>query len=91
MSLQSQVNSIIGITGGIAAGVAMKSGKGLYSKKSGISNEKVEAGKDIKMAAKARKKVQEKINAIYSNKDLSAKARTRRIGKIIDEYQEGGK
>lgn len=51
------------------------------------------AGIDEKMAAKARKMAQMKIKAIQANKDLSEKARTRRIGKVIDEYQAsiGGK
>lgn len=52
-------------------------------------------GIDAKMAAKARKVAQEKINAIYANKELSKKARTQKMGKVIDEYNKattvGGK
>jgi len=88
--IQGMVNSAIGATTRVAATV-----KGLdiaekINKENKPETSKIE-GKDVKMAAKARKKVQEKINAIYSNKDLSAKARTRRVGKIIEEYNEGGK
>ena len=51
------------------------------------------SGIDEAMAAKARKTAQAKIKAIQANKDISEKARTRRIGKVLDEYQTtiGGK
>lgn len=57
--------------------------KSLSNKKSGI---------DMKMAAKARKIMQEKVNAIYANQEISNKAKTRRLGKVMDEYtkQVGG-
>lgn len=45
------------------------------------------SGIDAKMAAKARKTAQMKIKAIQANKEISEKAKTRRIGKVIDEYQ----
>lgn len=47
-----------------------------------------DSGVDAKMAAKARKIAQQKINAIYANKEISEKARTRRMGKVIDEYSK---
>lgn len=52
-----------------------------------------DSGIDMKMAAKARKEAQAKINAIYANKEISNKAKTRRMGKVMDEYnkQIGGK
>lgn len=49
---------------------------------------KQDTGIDAKMAAKARKTAQQKINAIYANQELSNKARTRRMGQVIDEYNE---
>lgn len=51
------------------------------------AKEPKESGIDAKMAAKARKTAQMKIKAIQSNKEISEKAKTRRIGKVIDEYQ----
>ena len=50
--------------------------------------EQKESGIDAKMAAKARKIAQQKINAIYQNKELSNKAKTRRMGVVMDEYNE---
>ena len=47
--------------------------------------DKKDDGVDAKMAAKARKVAQQKINAIYANKEISGKAKTRRIGKVLDE------
>lgn len=51
------------------------------------------SGIDMKMAAKARKEAQAKINAIYANKEISNKAKTRRMGKVMDDYNKkiGGK
>lgn len=60
-------------------------------KKSEPKVELKDSGKDAKMAAKARKTAQQKINAIMANKEISNKARTRRIGKVLDEYNKGGK
>lgn len=66
--------------------------------KEGLTEEPKVQGKDsegidAKMAAKARQIAQQKINAIYANKELSKKAKTQRIGKIIDAYNAdvGGK
>lgn len=93
MSAQNSLNAITGsLIGGALA--LSKTTEGLDKfDKSDLSEDKKPdiSGKDIKMAARARKNVQQKINAIYANKELSAKARTRRVGKIIDEYQGGGK
>lgn len=48
-----------------------------------------DAGIDAKMAAKARKTAQMKIMAIQANKEISDRARTRRIGKVLDEFAGG--
>lgn len=53
-----------------------------------VKVEKKEEGIDAKMAARARKIAQQKINAIYANKELSNKARTRRMGVVMDEYNK---
>jgi len=93
MSAQGAMNTITGsITGGILA--AAKISEGL-DKKSANMNASKEAkpkdgGIDLKMAAKARKEAQQKINSILENKEISNKARTRRIGKVLDEFSKGG-
>jgi hypothetical protein len=106
MNAQAELNKIIGsVTSGV--GTAIKVGQSISGldqktadKLSSSSKQPTEpkAGKepgvDAKMAAKARRIAQQKINAIYANKELSNKARTRRIGKAIDEYNKtigGGK
>jgi hypothetical protein len=55
-----------------------------------VKTEKTE-GVDAKMAAKARKTAQMKIKTIQANKELSDKAKSRRIGKVLDEYKGGNK
>ena len=84
----------VGISGAAAiqgsilgAGLAAASLKKEFSEKPDLSKSK-SSGIDMKMAAKARKEAQAKINAIYANKD-----KTRRLGKVMDEYnkQVGGK
>lgn len=74
-------NSLLGVVGsaGAAALVASKLSDKFSEKESGV---------DMKMAKKARRTAQQKINTINANKELSQKARTRRIGKVIDEYQK---
>lgn len=98
MSAQGSMNAITGaITGGIIA--AAKIGESLdkdttpKTPKADSPKQKDTSGIDAKMAAKARKEMQQKINTIYANKELSQKARTRRVGVAIDEYQKrvGGK
>lgn len=82
-AIQGSINQIIG---SVAAGaVAVKK---LATDKKPAETPKVEAGVDAKMAAKARKVAQQKINAIYANKELSNKARTRRMGQVMDEYNK---
>lgn len=80
-------NSVHGALGALAAGSAlaqhMKNKKIEMNKPAATTSD---TGVDAAMAAKARKVAQQKINAIYSNKELSNKARTRRIGKAIDEF-----
>ena len=86
MSIQSSINGAMGsIAGAIVA--AKKFGK------SKETEPKADSGIDAKMAAKARRTAQQKINAIYANNSLSQKARTRRMGKVMDEYNRilGGK
>lgn len=74
--IQGAINTLIG-TAGAAAALSSKLKDSTSSKKPGI---------DAKMAAKARKITQQKINTISNNKELSQKAKTRRIGKAMDEY-----
>ena len=93
MGMQSAINRLIG-TAGAGALAATRISEGLKAKENikvkSVKTEKT--GVDAKMAAKARRNVQQKINAIYANKELSNKAKTRRIGKVLDEYSsKGGK
>ena len=76
MGIQSGINRLIG-TAGAAVTLADK-----------LSSESKQPGVDAKMALKARKVAQQKINAIYANKELSNKARTRRMGQVMDEYNK---
>lgn len=94
MGVQSSLNAITGsITGGIAAATKIVEGLGEDEKEPKINKPKEDNGIDAKMALKARKIAQQKINAIYANKELSNKARTRRMGQVMDEYNKtiGGK
>lgn len=85
MSVQSSINSIIN-TASVGIGLTKKLSENT-TKKSIPTDAKVkESGIDAKMAAKARKIAQQKINTIYANKDLSTKTKTRRLGQIMDEY-----
>lgn len=90
MNAQAELNKIIGsVTSGI--GTAIKANEEFGT---AIKTGKPISGIDAKMALKARKVAKQKINAIYENKELYNKARTRRIGKDIDEYNKtigGGK
>ena len=87
MSVQSSINSVIN-TVGVGIGITKKLAED-SAKKSIPTDAKVkESGIDAKMAAKARRMAQQKINAIYENKELSNKARTRRMGLVIDEYNK---
>lgn len=87
-----------GITNSVVDGIqtAGKIKEGLDKKADAEFNAQMKqpTGIDAKMAAKARKTAQEKINAIYANKELSNKAKTQRIGKVMDEFSNlkaGGK
>lgn len=87
-----------GITNSVADGIqtAGKIKEGLDKKAEAQFNAqmKTPTGIDAKMAAKARQVAQQKINAIYANKELSNKAKTQRIGKVMDEFSDlkaGGK
>ena len=60
----------------------------LSDKKPSLDPKSNESGVDAKMAAKARRIAQQKISAIAANKEISAKARSRRIGQAINEYKK---
>ena len=89
MSAQSAMQGLAGTIVGGAATIAM----GAKRLGSGKKPEAKESSIDMQMAIKARKEAQAKINAIYANKQISNKAKTRRMGKVMDEYnkQTGGK
>lgn len=95
MGAQAAMNALTGaITS--AALTAVKIGEASSKKpQAGLKAPKQEkaSGIDAKMAAKARKEMQQKINTIYANKELSQKALTRRVGVALDEYTKilGGK
>ena len=68
------------------------------AKKLGAGNDKTSAGPsdsgiDMQMATKARKEVQSKINAAHANKEISNRAKSRKMGKVIDGNDKdiGGK
>ena len=91
MSAQSAMQGLAGTIVGGAATIAMGAKKlGAGGKMPSGSNN---SGIDMQMAAKARKEAQAKINAIYANKEISNKAKTRRMGKVMDDYNKkiGGK
>ena len=83
MGIQSSINRLIG-TVGAGALAATKISEGLKKEGAPKADSK-SSGVDAKMAAKARRTAQQKINAIYANKEISSKAKTRRIGKVLDE------
>lgn len=84
-----------GLAGSILRGASAASGaifsatKGKEFMEGFKASKNSKSGKDMKMAEKSRKVYQDKIKAIYSNKELSEKARTRRMGKVLDEYKGG--
>lgn len=81
-AIQGSINRIIGTAATAAAAVS----------KFGSSEQKEEkSGVDAKMAAKARLIAQQKIKTIINNKEISEKARSRRIGKVLDEFTGGNK
>ena len=87
MGAQSSLNAITGtVIGSALAATKLAEGLGKEDKEPKVNKPKEDNGIDAKMAARARKNVQFKINAIYNNKELSNKAKTRRMGKVIDEY-----
>lgn len=87
MGVQAGINRLIGTIG---AGAVIASKMATSDKKESTPKaDKKATGVDAKMAAKARRTAQQKINAIYANKEISSKAKTRRIGKVLDEM--GGK
>lgn len=80
MAIQGAINRLIG-TAGAAATLAGK----LSTKENTNTNTK-EEGIDAKMAVKARKIAQQKIKTIQANQEISDRAKTLRIGKVLDEY-----
>lgn len=91
MAIQGAINRLIG-TAGAAVALGKKLGEEdvkLASPKAPSSEQmKSSSGVDAKMAMKARRIAQQKINAISSNMELSNKAKTRRIGVVMDEYSK---
>ena len=87
-AIQGSINSMIN-TAGVAIGVGKSLGK--KPEESQASKNQAQIEVDLKMAQKARKMAQAKINAIYQNKELSKKAMTRRVGKVLDEMKEDKK
>lgn len=85
MGLQSGINRLIGTAG---AAVTLADKLSSESKQPTELKTVKQPGVDAKMALKARKVAQQKINAIYANKELSNKARTRRMGQVMDEYNK---
>lgn len=75
----ARLGGAVGVLANVAAKQFKEKDKGIDTKDSGI---------DAKMAAKARRTAQQKISAIAANKEISAKARSRRIGQAIDEYKK---
>lgn len=69
MGVQSAINSVIGSAGAAAAL------SDLSSSAKSTSKTVTELGVDAKMAAKARKEVQQKLDAIYTNQENWARAR----------------
>lgn len=93
MAIQGAINKLIG-TAGAAVTLADKLGGKEEPSAKDTPSAKGESGKggiDAKMAAKARKTAQQKIKTIQANKELTEKAKTRRIGKVLDEYIGGNK
>ncbi len=100
MGAQSSLLGLVGTVAGAGIGAANIAGKiksNENDKASNIKGASVKdndnSGIDMQMAIKARKEAQAKINAIYANKEISNKAKTRRLGKVMDDYnkQVGGK
>ena len=78
MGLQSGINSLIGAAGTAAALTDLNT-----SAKS-TANTVKELGVDAKMALKARKEAQQKIDAIYANKESLRRARAN-IAQIMND------
>ena len=86
----SSMQAISGSIGAAALSAAKLVGDSRDAK---LEKMKKDSGIDMKMAAKARKTYQQKVNAIYANNEISKKAKTRRLGAALDEYAKimGGK
>lgn len=89
MGVQSAINSVIGSAGAAAALSDLSS-----SAKSTDKTVK-ELGVDAKMAAKARKEVSQKLDAIYANRENWARARANVVSlmndpRIVDERTLNG-
>lgn len=80
MGLQSAINNLIGTAGAAAALTDLNS-----SAKSTAKTVN-QLGVDSKMAEKARKEVQQKLDAIHANQELMTRARMAQLmnGKIMD-------
>lgn len=76
---------------GATLGASALAASQLSGKKSQPKQETTPSANDLKMAQKARRNAQLKIKAIIENKEISRKAMTRRVGKVLDEYKGGSK
>ena len=87
MAIQSAINRLIG-TAGAATALA-----GKFNKKQqiNVSTSEKDSGVDAQMAKRARMIAQQKIKTIQANKEISDQAKTRRIGKVLDEFKGGNK
>lgn len=86
MAIQSAINRLIG-TAGAATALAGKFNKQQLN----VSTSEKDSGVDAQMAKRARMIAQQKIKTIQANKEISDKAKTRRIGKVLDEFKGGNK
>lgn len=90
MAIQSAINRLIG-TAGAATALAGKFNEKDTKKITNTSTSEKESGVDAQMAKRARMIAQQKIKTIQANKEISDKAKTRRIGKVLDEFRGGTK
>lgn len=84
MNAQAAIAGLGATIGGAVGAVAKLKGGS-----SGTEKDTLPKRDDLEMATRARKQAQLKINAIVYNKELSKKAMTRRIGKVLDDFKKG--
>ena len=86
MNAQAAIAGLGATVGGAVLTAAKLSGKG---ESVGKEKDSLPKRDDLKMAMRARRQAQAKINAIVYNKEISKKAMTRRIGVVLDEFKKG--